>query len=119
MCKRDMQALDIDTDTWEILASDRSSWRSTLHYKLQTGEENQVEAAAVKRESRKEAEANRITVPCTAADRQLPTHTCNTCVRACHSRIELYSPQKAMYNFVGQYVYIHCQSRPVEAYYFI
>ena len=56
MCKWDMKALDIDTDTWEDLLS----WRSTLHEKLQAGKEKLGEAAAVQQASRKEAEENRI-----------------------------------------------------------
>ena len=32
--KRDMRALDINTESWEDLAADRGSWRNTLHKQL-------------------------------------------------------------------------------------
>ena len=37
--KRDMKALDINTESWEDLAADRMMWRSTLNQHLKTGEE--------------------------------------------------------------------------------
>ncbi|XP_047485900.1 uncharacterized protein LOC125036983 [Penaeus chinensis] len=98
MCKRDMKALDINTDTWEDLASDRSSWRSTLHEKLQAGEGKLAEAEAEKRTRRKEAEANRLTMPCTATDRQETIHTCDSCGRVYHSRIGLFSHRRRCTN---------------------
>ncbi|CAH1252113.1 OBSCN [Branchiostoma lanceolatum] len=38
VCKRDLKALDIDTEHWEDLASDRSRWRCTLFRQLKSGE---------------------------------------------------------------------------------
>uniref|UniRef100_A0A0L8HNB8 Uncharacterized protein n=1 Tax=Octopus bimaculoides TaxID=37653 RepID=A0A0L8HNB8_OCTBM len=38
VCRRDMKALGINTNSWEDLAADRTSWRGTLHKQLQTGE---------------------------------------------------------------------------------
>ena len=37
VCKRDMKALDINTDSWEDLAADRMMWSSTLNQHLKTG----------------------------------------------------------------------------------
>ena len=54
MCKRDMKALSININSWEDLAADRTSWRSTLQKQLQTGEEKLSAAAAEKRARRKE-----------------------------------------------------------------
>ena len=39
VCKRDMKAQDINTESWEDLAADRMMWRSTLNQHLTTGEE--------------------------------------------------------------------------------
>ncbi|KAK3864573.1 hypothetical protein Pcinc_029756 [Petrolisthes cinctipes] len=48
VCKRDMKALDINTNSWEDLAADRTSWRSTLHRQLLIGEEKFSTVAAEK-----------------------------------------------------------------------
>ena len=63
VCKRDMKNLNIDTDSWEDLASDRLHWRSTLRTPLQAGEERMMEGAAEKRAHRKNASTNRSTPP--------------------------------------------------------
>ena len=44
VCKRDMKATDINTDSWEDLAADRMMWRSTLNQHLKTGENKLVNA---------------------------------------------------------------------------
>ena len=83
-CKRDMRALDININSWEELAADHTSWRSTLHKQLQSGEKKLTVAAAEKRAHKKE----------TAANRPEPTHRCNLCDRVCHSHIGLYSHRR-------------------------
>ena len=40
VCKRDMKALDINTEPWEDLAADRMMWRSRLNQHLKTGKRN-------------------------------------------------------------------------------
>jgi len=52
--KRDLKALEINTEHWEELATDRSSWRSTLTVQLKTGEDQLKRAAEEKRTCRKE-----------------------------------------------------------------
>ena len=84
VCKRDMKALDISVNSWEALAADRTSWRSTLHKQLQAGEEKLSVAAAEKRARRKESTANR----------PESTHRCDLCERDCHSRIGLYNHKR-------------------------
>ena len=54
VCKRDMKALDINTNSWEDLATDRMMWRSTLNQHLKTGEKKPVNAEAGRRARRKE-----------------------------------------------------------------
>ena len=48
-----MKALGININSWEILATNRTSWRSTLQKQLQTGEEKLSAAAAEKRAGKK------------------------------------------------------------------
>ena len=54
-CKRDMKALDINMETWEDLASNRSDCRRILHTQLLAGEKVLAEKAAKKRAHRKDA----------------------------------------------------------------
>ena len=44
ICKRDMKALDINTNTWEDLAANCMMWRSTLDQHLKTGGKKLVNA---------------------------------------------------------------------------
>ncbi|CAH1267017.1 TTC28 [Branchiostoma lanceolatum] len=54
VCKRDLKALDINTEHWEDLASDRSRWRCTLFRQLKSGEVRLMNSAEEKRIRRKE-----------------------------------------------------------------
>ena len=92
VCKRDMKNLDINTDSWEVLASDRLGWRGTLRTQLQAGEEKMMEAAAEKRAFRKSAATNR-SIP-SHTDTLSATYTCDACGRDCHSRIGLFSHRR-------------------------
>ena len=49
VCKTDMKALDINTESWEDPAADRMMWRSTLNQHLKTGEKKLVGAEAQRR----------------------------------------------------------------------
>ena len=81
VCKRDMKALDINTESWEDAAADRNKWRCVLRKQLKSGEENIQTSANEKRAKRK---------ACIAT--ATPTsHTCKKCGRDCHSRIGLIS----------------------------
>ena len=44
VCKRDMRALGINTESWEDLAADRMRWRSTLNQHLKSGKEKLMNA---------------------------------------------------------------------------
>lgn len=90
VCKRDMKALDINTESWEKLADDRSRWRSTLTSHLKTGEERLKVTAEEKRARRKER---------CRPDSTETIHKCDLCDRDCHSRIGLFSHRR------------HCSSR--------
>ncbi|CAH1226359.1 CD209 [Branchiostoma lanceolatum] len=54
VCKRDLKAIDINTEHWEDLASDRSRWRCTLFRQLKSGEVRLMHSAEEKRIRRKE-----------------------------------------------------------------
>ena len=79
--KRDMKAVDIDTETWENLAADWSQWRGAVTKHLKTGEDKLTQAATERRVRRK---------LCVSSVQQ-PAYTCNTCNKDCHSRIALHS----------------------------
>ena len=95
VCKRDMKSMDINTESWEELAADRSSWRSTLHFRLQAGEAELTKKATEKRARRKDSAANN-SVP-QQTDKPT-TCTCNSCGRDCHSRIGLFSHRRRCTN---------------------
>ena len=84
-CKRDLKALNIETESWEKLAGDRTRWRSTLNQHLQSGEAKLLGMAADKRARRKER---------LNSNRSNTTHRCDFCHRDCHSNIGLYSHKR-------------------------
>ncbi|KAL1268509.1 hypothetical protein QQF64_033872, partial [Cirrhinus molitorella] len=51
--KRDMKALDINTQSWEDLAADRPKWRDTLTKQLKSGEKCMMRASKDKQARRK------------------------------------------------------------------
>ena len=53
VCKRDMRALEIDSESWEDIAADRSSWCCLLHKQLKEGKEKITNEAIEKRTGRK------------------------------------------------------------------
>ena len=83
VCKRDMKALKMETDSWEDTAADRSRWRGTLDQHLKAGEESLQHAAEEKRARRKQRHLSS-----TDTD---AAHNCNICGRVCRSRIGLLS----------------------------
>ena len=89
VCKRDLRALDINTESWEDLAADRDAWRSTLWKQLQAGEEK-IQISAEERRARRKASASEAN-PATS-------HTCSTCGRECRSQIGLYSHSRRCTN---------------------
>ena len=86
VCKRDMKALDINTESWEDLAADHIMWRSTLNQHLKSGEEKLVNAEVGKRAGRKER--NNSNRPAET------TLKCDFCGRDCFSHIGLYSHKR-------------------------
>ena len=77
VCKRDMNALDINTEPWEDLSADHMMWGSTLNQHLKTGEEKLVNAEVAKRACRKEGNNS---------NRPKTTQKCDLCGRDCFSQ---------------------------------
>jgi len=78
-----LKDFNIEVNTWETAASDRSTWRSLIHKGALHSEEQRSHTAKEKRKTRK-ARAE------SAADSP-PTHWCQTCGRGFHARIGLIS----------------------------
>lgn len=72
VCKRDMRALNINTESWEDLSADWSSWRNTFHKQLKLDEEKLIVMADEQWTHRKDP-------------------TTSDCNRDCHSLIGLFS----------------------------
>ena len=72
ICKRDLKALNIDLDTWEAAASDRTAWRRTIEVGLSRFEETLAQQSVVKRLRRK-------LVAQSQTDRPAPVFPCVKC----------------------------------------
>ena len=82
VCKRNLQALGISTDYWEVTATDRDAWRHTIKLGLSQYEETQQVKAEEKWLHKKTA---------CLANSPTTAFTCSKCDRDCHSRICLHS----------------------------
>lgn len=75
----------IRTNTWEVQARDRTSWRSTIHRGSKTFEEQRRKKREEKRAARKARQSAAAGTPATDAS----TSTCPHCNMTCRSRIGL------------------------------
>ena len=71
--KRDMKALNNDTESWVDLTADHTRWRSTLNQHLKTKEEKLMSTATDKRVHRKER--NNSNQPATSHNCGIDSHT--------------------------------------------
>lgn len=55
VCKRDMKALNINSENWEDVAAESNRWRSVLQIQLRLGEEQIQTLAEEKRDESKES----------------------------------------------------------------
>ena len=85
VCKRYLQALSINTDSWEVTATDRDAWRRTVKLGLSQYEETQRLKVEEKRLHKKSV---------CLASRPTTPFTCSKCDRDCHSRIGLHSHKR-------------------------
>ena len=83
--KRDMKTVDINTESWESLAANRSKWRGVLTTHLKSGEEKLSQAATERRARRKQSDSSY---------RPETVHMCDLCNRECRSRIGLCSHRR-------------------------
>ena len=74
-----LKDFEIDVETWENSASDRSNWRGLINKGALLSEARRTETAKEKRQTRKARAANAANIP--------PTHWCQTCGRGFHARI--------------------------------
>ena len=82
VCKRDVQAFGINTDSWEGTAADRDAWRHTVKLRLSQYEETQLVKAEEKKLHKKTV---------CLARRPTTAFTCSKCGRDYHSRTGLHS----------------------------
>lgn len=82
VCKKDMKLSDIDVNSWECLADDRSAWRLAVRQGIQKAEGTRNQDLAAKRAKRKQKQQQ---------PQQASSFTCSKCKRDCHSRVGLYS----------------------------
>ncbi len=87
ICKKDMKLSDINIDTWESRAEDRSAWHFVVRQGVQKAEETRIKNLATKRVKRKEKQLQ----PQLASSSSSSSFICRKCSRDCHSSIGLYS----------------------------
>ena len=87
--KRDMKAVDINTESWESLAANRSKWRGALTNQLKAREEKLTQAATERRTRRKLRGSS---------NRPETEHKCVLCNRDRHSGIGLYSHRRRCFS---------------------
>ena len=81
--KKSLVHCHLDVDTWETLALDRSSWRSSTKSGVHEFELHRINEAMARRQRRKE-------VPLTVSD-GTSSYICHVCGRVCRAKIGLIS----------------------------
>ena len=105
ICKRDLKALGINTDTWKAAAADRSTWKQEVKKGL---------SLSLKRTWRSRQRRKGHTL---YADRPATPITCGKCHRECHSRIGLLSHTRRCWDRWTQRAELHGLPRSTGAYY--
>ncbi|KAJ8044652.1 hypothetical protein HOLleu_07444 [Holothuria leucospilota] len=83
-CKRDLQSVFIDINSWEDFASERSTWRLVVKSGVQRAKKDR----RVKRASSQQKRKASISPP-------VSLYICDTCTKDCHSRIGLCSHRRS------------------------
>ena len=83
VCKRDMKSAEINPDSWEAVAADRSNWR----HMVCTG----VRRAEARREELWQDKRERLRARAASAPSQPTSYPSSNCNKDCLSRIGLYS----------------------------
>ena len=87
--KQSLKSCAINVEKWEIIAVDRTSWRSTIAHGISHFESRRRELAEERRAARKAKKSHPIT------DSGDENRTCPACGRVCGSRIGLFSHLRA------------------------
>ena len=87
VCKRDMKYTDINVQTWEQLAEDRGTWRTTVNEGLKSAEKKRIKEWESKRERRKNSQKS--------SRRTTNTFSCTYCNKICLSRVGLFSHERS------------------------
>ena len=85
LCKKDMKSAAIDTESWELMVKDRSTWRQLVKEGFEHAEHTRNMRQVEKRNIRKAKHT--ATLPNT-------DFKCERCNKDCHSRIGLFSHQR-------------------------
>jgi len=83
VCKRDLKACNINTETWESSAANRTLWKQLVATGLEHNEKNVQDEYDRKRARRTESQSDTTT--------EAPPLVCRHCHRVCKSRIGLFS----------------------------
>ena len=83
-CKRDMKHCNINVDSWEEGAKDRTAWRQSVRNGIKEADDIRFQRTAEKRERRKQSVST-----------EPSGFVCPDCSRDCHSRIGLHSHRKS------------------------
>lgn len=81
--KRDLRTANIDLQTWEESAKDRTSWRRIVHAGLSASEEKRATDSLERRKKRKDKSQTE--------GHATSAYRCHGCSKDCHSRIGLLS----------------------------
>ena len=101
VCKRDLQALGINTEPWEVTATDRDAWKHTVKLGLSQYEETQRIKAEEKRLHKKTV---------CLASRPTTAFTCLSVVGTATPELVFTATTDAV-----QWVHIYGLSRPTDA----
>ena len=82
VCKRDLKAMQMDTNSWEVIAAERSVWREKVRSGLKSFEKQLEEQREATRQRRKASHSS---------DRLPTSFVCARCHRDCRSNIGLVS----------------------------
>ena len=89
VCKRDMKAMEMETNGWETLAADRASWKQAVSSGLKRSEAKLRESAEDRRTKRKERQHT---------PQVDSTFRCPLCNKDCHSRVGLFSHRRRCFD---------------------
>ena len=88
VCKRDLMAAEIEVNTWESAAADRTSWRRRIRAGTIISDSNRFDNWKQKKDKQNERKHLNLS----------SNYKCRKCNRDCHSRIGLHSHNRRCYD---------------------